>query len=185
MRRFLGIGCSVVAAIVLSGCRPVVPSRVPPLPAAPAAPPLEGETARVPRELYPVDPSTVPSPAAAVPTVPSVYQPLSLAAYQQAKAAGRPVLLYFYANWCPRCAPQEPVNVELLQSAEVSPWGIAGFRINYNDSDTDADERALAREFGVNYQHTFVTLNRAGQVVWKATGTLNRDALKARLEGIR
>jgi len=33
---------------------------------------------------------------------------------------------------------------------------VIGFRVNYNDDFTDDDERALARKFGVAYQHTKV-----------------------------
>ena len=44
---------------------------------------------------------------------------------------------------------------------------VIGFRVNYNDDQTDDDERVLAREFGVAYQHTKVFV-KGGQRVLKA-----------------
>lgn len=94
-------------------------------------------------------------------------------------------MLYFYANWCPLCRPQEPVNVAVFGEGTVSPLGIAGFRVNYNDDETDDDERALARQFGVNYQHTFVTFGSDGTEIWRTTGTQNREQLMSRLQTLR
>ena len=39
---------------------------------------------------------------------------------------------------------------------ELDLEGVVGFRVNYNDNQTDNDEKDLAREFGVAYQHTKV-----------------------------
>ncbi|MDO8560288.1 MAG: thioredoxin family protein [bacterium] len=124
---------------------------------------------------------------AGTPAPPAVssYRPYTKDAYEQAKAEGRPILLYFYANWCPLCADQEPKVVELFRRPDIADWGVAAFRVNYNDSDTDSDERDLAAEFGVNYQHTFFTFDRSGKQVWRATGTQSPTQLRSRLEAIR
>lgn len=83
--------------------------------------------------------------------------------YEKAIASGKPIALYFYANWCPVCRAEFPK----MQGAfdELSGDDIIGFRVNYNDSDTDADEVALARKFGVAYQHTKVFLKNGEQIL--------------------
>lgn len=85
--------------------------------------------------------------------------------YQAALASDKLVVLYFYANWCPICAKEFP----LMQAAfnELTSEQVIGFRVNFNDNQTDADEVALARQFGVAYQHTKVFV-RGGQQVLKS-----------------
>jgi thiol-disulfide isomerase/thioredoxin len=85
--------------------------------------------------------------------------------YDAANRAGKLVVLYFYADWCPICRAEFPK----MQSAfnELTTSDVVGFRVNYRDGSTDADEEALAREFGVAYQHTKVFV-RGGDLVKKA-----------------
>ena len=44
---------------------------------------------------------------------------------------------------------------------------MVGFRVNYRDNQTDDAETALARQYGVAYQHTKVAV-KDGQVVLKS-----------------
>lgn len=76
--------------------------------------------------------------------------------YENAIANEKLVVLYFYANWCPVCKAEFP----LMQQAftELDGMGVVGFRVNYNDNQTDEYERGLAKQFGVAYQHTKVFL---------------------------
>lgn len=83
--------------------------------------------------------------------------------YEKAKREGKIIFLDFYANWCPICraeAPEIQVGFDSLLTDNV-----VGFRVNYNDSETDDDEKALAKEFGVTYQHTKVILKDRQQVL--------------------
>ncbi len=86
--------------------------------------------------------------------------------YDKAVALNKPILLYFYANWCPICK-EETLNALYPAFAEFEGEGLVGFRVNYKDSHTDKDEVALAREFGVPYQHTKVLL-KDGKMVLKS-----------------
>jgi len=76
--------------------------------------------------------------------------------YEEAKASGKLIALYFYANWCPVCKAEFPEAVKAFDALTTDQ--VIGFRVNFNDSDTDSDEVALARQFGVAYQHTKVFL---------------------------
>ena len=77
-------------------------------------------------------------------------------------------VLYFYANWCPTC---RPVDAELQSKSAQIPEDIVVVRVNYNDSDTDADEEALASEHGITYQHTFVLMENGQEVTrWNGGG---------------
>lgn len=40
-----------------------------------------------------------------------------------------------------------------------------GFRVSYNDDEVTPEEKALAREFGVAYQHTKVFIKNGKQVL--------------------
>jgi thiol-disulfide isomerase/thioredoxin len=92
--------------------------------------------------------------------------------YEKALASDKLIVLYFYATWCPICRAEFPK----MQSAfdELQTDEVIGFRVNYNDSDTDAAEEALAKEFGVAYQHTKVFLRR-GERVLKAPDSWTKE----------
>jgi len=83
--------------------------------------------------------------------------------YEAALATDKLIVLYFYANWCPICREEFPK----MQSAfnELQTGEVIGFRVNYNDDQTDADERNLARQFGVAYQHTKVFLKNGERIL--------------------
>ena len=65
---------------------------------------------------------------------------------------------------------------ELFASGEV-PGGVAAFRVNYADTETDDAEKALADQLGVTYQHTFFMFNSSGQQVGKNFGHRSRAQL--------
>jgi thiol-disulfide isomerase/thioredoxin len=90
--------------------------------------------------------------------------------YDKAIASGKLVALYFYANWCPICRAEFPRMEEAF--SKIGDDKVVGFRVNYNDNQTDDDERELAREFGVAYQHTKVFVKN-GQRILKSPESWN------------
>ncbi len=76
--------------------------------------------------------------------------------YDRAIASDKIVFLYFYATWCPICRAEAPEFYSAFN--EIKSDKIVAFRINFNDGDTDADEKALAQQFQVPYQHTKIIL---------------------------
>jgi len=84
--------------------------------------------------------------------------------YDKALKEKKKILLYFYASWCPICKREQVDTFAAFN--ELNDPDLIGFRVNYRDGDDDADEKALAQEFGVGYQHTKVIL-KDGQRVGK------------------
>ncbi len=95
----------------------------------------------------------------------SKYIEFNKADYGLALKENKKILLYFYAGWCPTCRAEQPETFAAFD--ELDDPDLIGFRVNFRDSDADADEEALAKEFGVSYQHTKVIL-KDGQRVLKA-----------------
>ena len=83
--------------------------------------------------------------------------------YQKALGEGKIILLYFYASWCPICKAEQQETFAAFN--ELGNENVVGFRVNYRDSDTDADEEELAKQFGITYQHTKVILKDGNQVL--------------------
>ena len=83
------------------------------------------------------------------------------------EGVGKTRVLFFYANWCPTCIP---VDKEIQANSTRIPEGTIIYRANYNDSETDANEEALADKYNVTYQHTFVIIDDEGNEVTKWNG---------------
>jgi thiol-disulfide isomerase/thioredoxin len=82
--------------------------------------------------------------------------------YEKAINDGKVILLDFYASWCPICRAEEP---EIFAGFnEINNENVVGFRVNFNDPDTDSDEKELAKKFGVPYQHTKIILKDGKEI---------------------
>jgi len=95
----------------------------------------------------------------------SSYVEYSKSAYDQASNKRR--VLYFYANWCPIC---RPLDKEISENTSKIPEGVVILRVNYNDSDTDQEEKDLAKKYGITYQHTFVQIDENGNEITRWNG---------------
>ncbi len=92
--------------------------------------------------------------------------------YETAIAANKVILLYFYANWCSICKAEFAKMVTAFD--QLTSRDIVGFRINYNDNQTDEAEKALASNLGVTYQYTKVIIKN-GQPILKSPDNWDTD----------
>lgn len=83
-------------------------------------------------------------------------------------------VLFFYASWCPTCIP---VDADLKASASKIPADVSVIRVNYNDPETDQEEKDLAHKYGITYQHTFVQIDKQGNEVTKWNGGKTAELL--------
>lgn len=95
----------------------------------------------------------------------SRYVEYSKNAYDQ--VAGKRRVLYFYASWCPIC---RPADADFKANMSKIPEDVVVLRVNYNDPETDSQEKDLAKTYGITYQHTFVQVDASGNQVTKWNG---------------
>ncbi len=102
----------------------------------------------------------------------SKYIEYSRQAFDQAKGSRR--VLYFYASWCPTCRIADP---DLSTNSNKFPEDVIVLRVNYNDPDTDQEEKDLAKKYAITYQHTFVQIDGSGNEVTKWNGGKTEELL--------
>lgn len=76
-------------------------------------------------------------------------------------------VLYFYASWCPTC---RPADADFKTNMSRFPDDLIVVRVNYNDPETDKEEKDLAEKYDITYQHTFVQIDPQGNEVTKWNG---------------
>ncbi|KKQ34380.1 MAG: hypothetical protein US51_C0041G0002 [Microgenomates group bacterium GW2011_GWA2_37_6] len=87
-------------------------------------------------------------------------------------------VLYFYASWCPIC---RPADADFKKNSSKIPEDAVVIRVNYNDPDTDQEEKDLAKKYGITYQHTFVQIDVQGKEITKWNGG-QTDELLAKIK---
>ncbi len=93
-------------------------------------------------------------------------------------AASNRRVLFFYASWCPTC---KPTDADLEANTGKIPADVTVIRVNYNDPETDQEEKDLAKKYGITYQHTFVQIDGQGKEVTKWNGG-KTDELLAKIK---
>jgi len=83
--------------------------------------------------------------------------------YDKALSDNKIIVLDFYANWCPICQEEAP-NI-IAGFNELQTDKVIGFRVNYNDTETDNDEKELAGNYSITYQHTKVIIKDGKEVI--------------------
>ncbi|MBE7417642.1 MAG: thioredoxin family protein [Ideonella sp.] len=95
--------------------------------------------------------------------------PYTQPTFDQAVAAGGPVIVQFHADWCPTCKQQEPIVKAVL--AEPKMKDVQFLVANYDT------EKALKKALRVSTQSTFVVF-KGGKEVARSTGQTTRAAIE-------
>lgn len=102
--------------------------------------------------------------------------------YDRVRQEEKIIFLEFYASWCPICRAQESKLIEGFTA--LTNDNVVGFRVNYNDPETDDVEKQLAKDFGVVYQHTHVIL-KDGKVVSKSNDQLDKESFVSLMQNVK
>ena len=83
-------------------------------------------------------------------------------------SATHDVVLFFRASWCPTC---RAVDADIKANLSKIPSSLAILDVNYDNSTT------LKQKYGVTYQHTFVQVDKDGNLIKKWNGSPTLSAL--------
>ena len=129
-------------------------------------------------ELAPGTPSSSSAPAS--PGSPSASSTASTATARdgyvtyadytadKASFSAGPVVLFFHADWCPKC---RETDSNLTADPTSLPAGLTVVKLDF-----DA-ETALRQQYGVTVQHTFVQIDSTGGKLGAWTGTYTGDEI--------
>jgi len=119
---------------------------------------------------------------------------ISLSDYQ-----GKPVILHFWATWCPYCKKLQPKLVELEKKYQSTGIKIVSISFNEDDGATPQDEinkrgydfitavkgELVAKQYGVRGTPTTFFINRQGKAIYKSTSSnVNNPKLELAVQEI-
>lgn len=78
------------------------------------------------------------------------------------------VVLFFRASWCPTC---RAVDADIKSNLSKIPESLAILDVDYDNS------TALKQKYGVTYQHTFVQVDKNGNMIKKWSGSPTLSAI--------
>ena len=96
--------------------------------------------------------------------------PYDKSAFDKAVADGKPVIVDFFADWCPTCKAQKPHVQSILKQEKMK--GVTLFIANYDK------EKDLKKALRVTEQSTFVVF-KGGKEVGRSTGQTKKEELAA------
>lgn len=121
-------------------------------------------------------------------------EPISLSDYQ-----GKPVILHFWATWCPYCKKLQPKLVELEKKYQQSGIKIVSISFNEDDDALPQDEiknrgydfitavngESVASQYGVRGTPTTFFITRQGKAIYKSTSSdINNPNLELAVQEI-
>lgn len=106
--------------------------------------------------------------------------------YQKALSEGKVIYFYFYANWCPICREERPKILEAFN--EMNYPDVIGFEVHFNDNEVTDDDKKLAREFGISYQHTTVIhvvgVDKTGKEAFRSLSPISKETIKEKIASL-
>ena len=100
-------------------------------------------------------------------------KPFDVKAFEDAQAAGKPILVEVTAPWCPICKAQAPILARLSSTPKFQD--MMRFEIDF-DSQKD-----LLRKFNVRMQSTLIAF-KGKQEVARSTGDTNAGSIERLLD---
>jgi len=112
---------------------------------------------------------------------------------------GKPIILHFWATWCPYCKKIQPKLVELEKKYKSSGIRIVAISFNEDDGATPQDEikkrgysfitavngEIVANQYGVRGTPTTFFINRQGKAIYKSTSSdVNNPKLELAVQEI-
>lgn len=112
---------------------------------------------------------------------------------------GKPVILHFWATWCPYCKKLQPKLVELEKKYQSSGIKIVSISFNEDEGAMPQDEikrrgydfitavkgESVANRYGVKGTPTTFFINRKGQAIYKSTSSnINNPKLELAVQEI-
>jgi len=88
-------------------------------------------------------------------------------------SATHDVVLFFRASWCPTCIS---LDKDIKENIRKIPSSLTILDVNYDSSN------ALKQKYGVTYQHTFVQVDKGGNLIKKWSGSPTLMALVAEVK---
>ena len=99
-------------------------------------------------------------------------------AVQEAEAAGKPMALYFGADWCPPCRAMRAKVFSQPRVAEAIERDFTPVQLDLTDrSATDTPAVHLARQFTAEVIPTLLLVQPNGQVIARRSGYIPADEL--------
>ena len=93
------------------------------------------------------------------------YKDYSLETLALEQKAGHKVVLFFHASWCPNC---KQANEDFTNNLNKIPDNVVVLKTDYDT------QKELKQKYGVTYQHTFVQVDKNGDMVTKwVSGGIN------------
>ena len=99
-------------------------------------------------------------------------KPYDKATFDALQAAGKPIVIHVYADWCPTCKQQAPIISELLAGPSFKDYTV--LNVNF---DTQKDVRKALR---VGEQSTLIVFHGKNEVA-RSVGETSKDAIAATL----
>jgi thiol-disulfide isomerase/thioredoxin len=99
-------------------------------------------------------------------------KPFDQKAFEEAQAAGKPILIEVHAPWCPVCKAQAPILARLMGDPKFKD--LVSFQIDFDS------QKALLRKFNVQKQSTLIVF-KGKQEAGRSTGDTNASSIAALL----
>lgn len=92
------------------------------------------------------------------------------AAFEQARAAGKPLVVLIHAVWCPTCASMDRTLAAMQQSERFTPVGF--YHVDYDE------QKSVVRTYKVSAQSTLIVF-KDGEEVARTIALTDPAALQA------